>query len=270
VVVRRRIETNTFPKGVFVNKDTLRQFANLATVILALTVNILASTLPLNGQNTGEISDRFQVYFVPAGYVFSIWGIIYLGWIAFVIFQFQSTQRESPRLRRLGHLFALSNLFNAAWLFAWHYNAFGLSAIIMLTLLGLLIASYLRLDVNRLAVTRAERWSVDIPFSIYLGWITVAAVANITDWLYLVEWGGFGIAAQTWAVIMLAVASLLGVLMALTRRDVSYLFVLVWSFAGIAVKQTPAPTVVVSAWIAAAFMLGLAVFSLLRRRDIIA
>jgi hypothetical protein len=251
-------------------KDTFRQVANLVTVISALTVNILASTLPLNRQNTGEISDRFQVYFVPAGYVFSIWGVIYLGWIAFIVFQFRSSQKENSRLRRLGYLFAISNIFNAAWLFAWHYNLFGLSVLIMLTLLGLLIASYLRLDVNRVAATRAERWSVDIPFSIYLGWITVATAANITDWLYLVEWNGFGIPAQTWAVIMLAVASLLGVLMTLTRRDAAYLFVLVWSFIGIAVKQTPAPTVVLSAWIAAAFLLGLAVFSLIRRRDVTA
>jgi len=247
-------------------KDTLRQIVNLVTVSIALTVNILASTLPLNGQNTGEISDRFQVYFVPAGYVFSIWGIIYLGWIAFIIYQCRSSQKENPRLRQLGYLFALSNLANAAWLFAWHYNTFGLSVLIMLTLLGLLIASYLRLDVNRASVSTAERWSVDIPFSIYLGWITVATVANVTDWLYLIEWNGFGIAAQTWAVIMIAVASLLGLLMALTRKDAAYLFVLVWSFVGIAVKQTPAPNVVTAAWIGAGLMLVLAVYSLMRRK----
>ena len=249
------------------SKDTIRQYANLLSVILALTVNILASTLPLNGQNTGEISDRFQVYFVPAGYVFAIWGVIYIGWIAFVIFQFRASQKESARLRRLGYLFALSNIANAAWLFCWHYNRFGLSVLVMLALLGLLIASYLRLDVNRLSVTRAEFWSVDVPFSLYLGWITVATVANISDWLYLVEWNGFGISAQIWTVIMLAVASLLGLAMALTRRDAGYLFVLVWAFIGIAVKQTPAPIVVLSAWVAAALMLGLAIFSLAWRRS---
>lgn len=247
-------------------KDTLRQTANLFTVIIALTVNILASALPLNGQNTGEISDRFKVYFVPAGYVFAIWGIIYIGWIAFTIFQLQPKQRQNPRLRRLSYLFAISNLFNAAWLFSWHYNQFGLSVIIMLTLLGLLIASYLRLDVNRSSASRVEHWCVDIPFSIYLGWITVASVANISDWLYLVNWNGFGISAQTWAVIMIGVASLLGLFMMLTRKDAAYLFVLVWSFIGIAVKQTPAPSVVTGAWIAAVLMLGLAVYSLIRRQ----
>src|SRR5215212_2513826 len=248
------------------SKDTIRQYANLFSVILALTVNILASTLPLNGQNTGEISDRFQVYFVPAGYVFAIWGIIYLGWIAFTIFQLRTSQKENPRLRRLGYLFAISNLANAAWLFCWHYNQFGLSVLIMLTLLGLLIASYLRLDVNRTSVTRTEYWSVDVLFSVYLGWITVATVANVTDWLYLVKWNGFGISAQIWAVIMLAIASLLGLGMALTRRDIGYLSVLVWAFIGIAVKQTSAPTVVFSAWIAAAAMLVLIVYSGIHHR----
>jgi hypothetical protein len=247
-------------------KDIFRQISNLVTVIIALTVNILATALPLNGQNTGEISDRFQVYFVPAGYVFSIWGIIYLGWIAFILYQFRTSQKESPRLRRLDYLFSLSNLANAAWLFCWHYNQFGLSVFVMLTLLGLLIASYLRLDVNRVSVTRAERWSVDIPFSLYLGWITVATVANVTDWLYLVKWDGFGITAQTWAVIMLGVASLLGVLMTTTRQDAAYLFVLVWAFVGIAIKQTSAPVVVASAWVAAAFMFGLAILRLTRRQ----
>ena len=250
------------------SKDTVRQYANLVSVILALIVNILASTLPLNGQNTGEISDRFHVYFVPAGYVFAIWGVIYLGWIAFTIFQFQPSQKESPRLRRLGYLFAISNVANAAWLFCWHYNQFGLSVLVMLALLGLLIASYLRLDVNGTSVTRTEYWSVDVLFGVYLGWITVATVANVTDWLYLVEWNGFGIHAQTWAIIMLGVASLLGLVMALTRQDIGYLSVLVWAFIGIAVKQTPAPMVVLSAWIAAALMLGLAIFSWTLRRTV--
>lgn len=248
-------------------KDTLRQTTNLVTVLFALTVNILASTLPLNGQNTGEISDRFEVYFVPAGYVFAIWGIIYLGWIAFVIYQLLPSQKESPRLRRLGYLFALSNIFNGAWLFAWHYNLFGLSALIMLSLLGLLIASYLRLNVNRLPVSIAERWSVDIPFSIYLGWITVATVANITDWLYLVEWNGFGIAAPVWAVIMIIVASVLGILMTIMRRDAAYVFVLAWSFIGIAVKQVSVPNVSTAAWFAAGLMLLSAVYGLTRRRN---
>jgi benzodiazapine receptor len=250
------------------SEDTLRQFANLFSVILALTVNVLASTLPLNGQNTGEISDRFQVFFVPAGYVFAIWGIIYIGWIAFTIYQFLPAQRENPRLQRLGYLFALSGIFNAAWLFCWHYNQFGLSVLVMLTLLGLLIASYLKLNVGRTTVSAVEKWCMDIPFSVYLGWITVATVANITDYLYLIDWNGFSLAPQVWAVIMLIVASLLGVAMAVKRHDSGYVFVLVWSFVGIAVKQSAAPLVANSALVLALVALGLAVFAIFQRRRV--
>jgi len=246
-------------------KDTIRQITNLVTVLIALTVNILASALPLNGQNTGEISDRFQVYFVPAGYVFAIWFFIFLGWIIFSIYQFLPSQKENQRLRRLGYLFALSNIVNAAWLFMWHYNFFGVSVLVMLSLLGLLIASYLRLDVNRVSVSTAERWSVDIPFSVYLGWITVATVANITSWLYSIDWNGIGISAPVWAIIMIIVASVVGFLMALTRRDVAYLFVLVWSFIGIAVKQAEVASVATTAWIGTGFLFIMAVYSLYRR-----
>jgi hypothetical protein len=249
------------------NKDTWRQIANILSVVLALTVNILASTLPLNGQNTGEISDRFKVFFVPAGYVFAIWGVIYIGWIAFAVYQALPAQKESPRLRKLGYLFALSGLFNAAWLFCWHYNQFALSVLVMLGLLGLLITSYLRLDVARTKVGTAEKWCVDIPFSVYLGWITVAAVANVTDLLYYINWNAFGIAPEAWAVILILVASLVGLMMALTRRDAAYLFVLVWSFAGIAVKQAPTPMVAYAAWAAALVALGLAVYSIVARRQ---
>lgn len=250
------------------SKDTLRQTANILSMVLAITVNVLAAALPLNGQNTGEISDRFKVYFVPAGYVFSIWGLIYIGWIAFAVYQALPTQKEDPRLRRLGYWFALSGLFNAAWLFCWHYNRFGLSVLVMLALLGLLIASYLRLNVGRTRPSSAARWCVDIPLSVYLGWITVATVANISDWLYFVHWDGLGLDPQLWAVVMLVVAAVIGGLMARTRRDAAYVLVLVWSFIGIALKQAAAPLVASTAWITAVIAFGLALYAIFWRRRV--
>jgi benzodiazapine receptor len=247
-------------------RDTLRQTVNLVAVLAALAVNILANALPLNGLNTGVISDRFRVYFVPAGYVFAIWGILYIGWVAFVVFQFLPAQKSSGRLRGLGYLFALSCVFNALWLFCWHYEQFGLSVIVMLLLLLTLIASYARLDIGRTPVRSLERWCVDIPFGAYLGWITVATVANISDYLYLVGWEGMGLDPQIWAVIMLAVAVGLGLAMALTRRDAAYSLVLVWAFVGIAVKQSAAAFVATAAWVGALFALALALWSLLNGR----
>jgi len=219
------------------NRDSLRQLVNLLAVLVTIGMNVLANALPLNGQNTGAISDRFRVYFVPAGYVFAIWGLIYLGWLAFGVFQALPSQRQNPRLRRLGYLFALSCLANVAWLFCWHYNQFGLSVAVMLTLLGLLIASYLRLEIGVAAVGRAEKWAVQVPFSVYLGWISVATIANISDYLYFVGWDGWGIDPQVWAAIMLAVGVALVAAMLLRRGDAAFALVALWAFLGIFVKQ---------------------------------
>ena len=68
-------------------KDTTRQILIILSIALTLVVNVLANALPINGLNTGQISDSFDVYFVPAGYVFAIWGLIYIGLGAFAVFQ---------------------------------------------------------------------------------------------------------------------------------------------------------------------------------------
>lgn len=226
-------------------------FINILATVIALTVNVLASALPLNGKNTGAISDQFKVFFVPAGYVFAIWSVIYIGWIAFSIYQALPSQRHNSRLQRIGWLYALSGVLNAGWLFTWHYELFPLSVVVMVSLLLTLIAIYVRIENGRVQVSVAEKWCVNIPFSVYLGWISVATIANIADLLYYWRWDGFGIAPEVWAVIMLAVATTLGLAMALTRGDVAFLLVLVWSFIGIAAKQAPTPLVANSAWVMA-------------------
>ena len=248
------------------SKDSVRQTVNIISVVLALTVNALAVLLPLNGQSTHEISDRLPTYFTPAGYVFSIWSLIFLGWIVFAVYQGLPAQRENPRLQKLGYLFALSNVFNAAWLFCWHYNYFGLSVLVMLGLLGLLIASYLALNVGKTRVAGLEKWAVDVLFSIYLGWISVATIANIAAWLYSIQWAGFGITPQVWAAIMIVVATLLGGLMTFRRKDSGFVAVLAWAFAGIAIKQAGEPLVAGVAWAAAALALGMMIYSLVLRR----
>ena len=123
-------------------KDLYRQIAVITTIIATITINVLANALPINGLNTGEISNRFDVYFVPAGYVFSIWGVIYLGLIAFAIFQALPSQRENSRLQATGWWIALGGLANMAWIFLWHYEQFPLTLIAMLVLLASLIVTY--------------------------------------------------------------------------------------------------------------------------------
>ena len=247
------------------NKDLVRQIVNVVAVIATITMNILANALPLNGQNTGDISDRFQVLFVPAGYVFAIWGLIYIGFLAFGVYQALPSQRENPRLRRVGYLFVLSCVANIAWLFCWHYNQFALSVVAMLALLALLITIYLRLEIGVKPVSTAEKWTVNIPFSVYLGWITVATIANITDLLYYIGWSGWGLAPEVWAVIMLAAAVIITALMLLRRGDIAYALVIVWALLGITVKQLSNGTVAVASLLANAIVLALLIYTLVRR-----
>ena len=230
-------------------KDITRQICVAVSVLVTLVVNGLANALPLNGQNTGQISDRFNVYFVPAGYVFAIWGVIYLGLVAYAIYQALPSQRENPRLRTTGWWIVLGGLANSAWIFLWHYNQFPLTLVAMLTLLGTLIVTYLRLGIGRQVVPVGERWAVHLPFSIYLGWITVATVANVSDVLYFLNWDGWGIAPEIWMSIVLAAVLALAVIMNFTRRDVAYAAVLLWALAGISVKQAGVPAVVIPTWI---------------------
>ena len=252
------------------NRDTVRQIINVVAFLAMVVVNGLATALPLNGQNTGEISDRFRVFFVPAGYVFSIWGVIYLALLGFTVYQAMPSQRENPRLRRIGYLFALSSLANLVWIFLWHYNLFPLTLIVMLGLLACLIAIYLRLDIGRAQVSTVERWLINVPFSIYLGWITVATIANATSLLYYLGWNGFGIDPQVWAIAMLAAGLVIAAWMARSRGDIAYLLVLVWAFAGIGVKQAAAAPVAAVAWENAALVAVLVIAVLLSRRPALA
>ena len=249
------------------NTDTVRQVVNVLALVAVIVGNWLGIALPINGQTTGEISDRFDVFFVPAGYVFSIWGLIYLGLIAFAVYQALPAQRENPRLRRVGYLFALSCVANITWLFLWHYEVFVLTLVVMLALLLLLIAIYLRLDIGRAQVSGVERWLVDVPFSVYLGWITVATIANVTVVLDYVGWNGWGISPQAWTVIMLFAGLVIATAMSLTRADVAYSLVLIWAYVGIAVKHPDTPVVAVTAWVTAALIgLMLLIGVLLKRQ----
>ncbi len=247
------------------NKDIIRQITVVVALIATIVINVLSNTLPFNGMTAGEISDSFDVFFVPAGYVFSIWSIIYLGLIAYAVYQALPAQRENTRLRQTGWWFVLSCVANSIWLFLWHYGFFAESVLLMLTLLISLIMVYLRLGVGRGPVPRGERWLVHLPFSIYLGWVTVATIANITAFLDFVKWNGFGIAPEIWTITMLVVALVVAGLMAFNRGEIAYLLVLIWAFVGIGVEQADTPLVVNAANLAAAVVAIFVILVLIKK-----
>lgn len=228
-----------------------------------LAVNALANILPFNGQTTGEISNRFPIRFVPAGYVFSIWGLIYIGLLAFAIYQLLPAQKKSKVLDEIAPLYWLASLANGLWIFLWHYEYFTLTIFVMVILLISLIAIYRRLRASGLQ-TVGFRWCVQIPFSVYLGWISVATIANASQLLYFLNWSGWGLNSELWAGIMLAIATGLGMLMLRRERDIAYVLVLIWAFLGIAVAQADSAIVANTAYVFAALLAISSTVTLLR------
>jgi hypothetical protein len=252
---------NTIPNvdGVVVvsrTADTVRQITTGIAVAITLFCNALSSALPLNNRTAGEISDSFDVYFVPAGYVFSIWGVIYLGLLAFTVYQFLPRNRTNATIRSIAGWFLLSCAMNSTWIFLWHYGYYALTLIVMLVLLLSLVMVYMRLGIGTTAYSGASFWCVRLPFSIYLGWICVATIANVTALLDYVQWNGFGLSPELWTVVLLGITVALAGIFTETRKDVFLVSVLLWALVGIAAKHTTVQVVGVSAW-AAVILTGL-------------
>ncbi len=238
-----------------------RQVVNIVALFLVITVNALANALPINGITSGEVSDRFPTFVTPAGYVFAIWGVIYALLTVFAVYQALPAQRDDAGLQRLGYAFALSCLFNAAWLVAWHHLQIWLSWALIVGLLVTLGVCYERV---RAADGSRARWlAVRLPFSVYLGWVTVATVANTAVALVAVGVDG-GSAAPLWGAVAIAAATAVGVAMLVRRGDVVFAAVLVWALIGIAVAQADRSGLIVA--VAALACVVLAAATLVTRR----
>jgi benzodiazapine receptor len=215
------------------------KWINILAFVLTVIVNSLAgSTTILGGKLTAEISDANPTLITPAGYVFSIWGIIYILLGAFVVFQALPSQQRKGFQKSVGWLFVLSSIANIVWLFLWQFEYLGFSVVIIFLLLATLILIYLRLNIGKSAVSLREKLAVHVPFSVYLGWITIASIANMSVFLVSENWDGFGIGAETWATLIIVVALILTVLVLATRKDIAYSLVIIWALVGIAVKQS--------------------------------
>jgi hypothetical protein len=236
--------------------------SNVAAFTLMVVVNGLAgSTTLIGGQMTADVSDANRTLITPAGYVFAIWGIIHFLLAVFVIHQMLPSQQAKAFQKQIGWLFVLSSILNMIWLFAWQYEQLPLSVLIMLLLLGSLIAIYLRLDIGRAKAGIAEKLAVHVPFSTYLGWITIATIANVASTLVSIDWDGFGIAPETWATIIIVIALAIAVLVVVTRTDIAYSLVIIWAFIGIAAEQGSHQNMVLITWASAAVVAAAVVAS---------
>lgn len=245
-------------------RSAIMQGLVLLAIAATIAVNAAANTIPINGLTTGEIANRFDVLFLPAPYVFSIWGVIYVGLIAYAVYQALPAQRDNPRLAAIDVPFLIASAANIGWIFAWHYERFSLSLLIMLALLTSLLAIYLRLGIGRQRVPPPERWAVHVPFSIYLGWITVATIANATAVLDYLQWNRWGIPAEGWFIIVSVVALAITLTILATRHDIAYGLVIPWAYVGIYDRHHKVPAVAVTSLLVAAIVLAAIVITMFR------
>jgi hypothetical protein len=212
-------------------KLTTVRYLNLIGFALVILMNTLANALPLNGYTTGELSALYPNRFVPAGFTFSIWGVIYLALLGFVVFQF--TEKGKAIAQAIGIWFLLSCLANAAWILAWHYRFPVLSLVIMLFLLFTLVQVYRRIQ----PFDWGKHWLGRLPFQLYIAWVTVATVANTTAVLVEAGWSGGPLSETTWASVMAGVAAVAGLLFLRFFKDLPYALVILWALFGIYSRQ---------------------------------
>ena len=204
------------------------KYINIILFAGMLVMNYLANALPLNNKTTGELSDSFPNLFVPAGLTFSIWGIIYILLIVYCVVQFTASGREV--ISEISWLFGISCILNALWIICWHYGKLPLSLIVMLGLLVTLIRINISIGELPLGIIKAT-------FGVYLGWICIATIANVTALLVNYNWTGFSIPQETWTILMIIIGT---VLIGLTVYNLKNPFIglaVVWAFIGIAIKR---------------------------------
>ncbi len=221
-------------------KRNLIKWLVAASYLLMIAVNGLANYLPINGVQTGQVSDSYQNLFAPAGFTFAIWGVIYFLLAGFVVYQFGFMRTENKVIKsglvtKIGFLFIITSVINALWVFAWHYDFIFLSLVLIALLLIFLIL--INLEIRKHSLRRIEKWLIRLPFSVYFGWLTIATIANTTVWLVSIGWGGFGLSEVTWTVIILAVGLLISASTMVRFKDIAYGLVIIWAYYGILMKH---------------------------------
>lgn len=237
----------------------MKNILMMTVAYLAMIItNVLSNTLPINGQTTADISDKLDVLFTPAGYVFSIWGLIYVLLAIWLFIQIKNRATEKAPSDKLSLLFIVSCALNIVWLLTWHYEYFAISVGVMLLLLVSLIAIYKQYD------TTDYRFGGRFPFSFYLGWISVATIANISYTLKYYDIS-LGIAEVPGTIVLLVVACILAIAGRYLSNDPYFAIVFVWAIVGIAARNTNEQLVTAAYIVAAVIFIAIIVGSFMKK-----
>jgi hypothetical protein len=238
---------------------------NLVAFAVVILLNVLSNALPINDQTMPEISAKYPSLFTPAGFTFSIWGVIYLTLLIFVVWQALPTQRSNAKVAGISKYFQVNCLMNAVWIVVWHYDLLALSFVVMLVILTTLILIYRSLIATIDTAPFVEHLVLYLPFSLYTGWITLATIANLSVLQNGYGWDNVWLTAVQWTLLKLAVAGAIGARMVLHHRDIPFALVVAWGAYGISVMQSEAPEVSAAATTLSLLALILVVMDVVRR-----
>ncbi|WP_228800036.1 tryptophan-rich sensory protein [Nocardia cyriacigeorgica] len=250
--------------------DIGRQISVTSSAVVAVAAAVIGSGAwggtPISEAADGALAAD-ATYVAPGGTAFTIWSLLYAGFLAFAVWQILPAQRENPRLRATSWLIALSLLLNAAWIATVQVGWVTVSVAVIVALLVTLAAVFIRCLRSRPAdVTEAVL--LDGVMGLYLGWIVVATVANTAAALNQAT-ADFGLGAQPWAVIVVAGAAVVGAALSVIGRGrVAAPAAIVWGLAWIAIARLDAPqstAVAVAAAAAALVVVSAAVTARIRR-----
>lgn len=217
---------------MYANPGLAIRLAPLLALIIVIGVNAAANILPINDLRTGQISDLYPTGFTPAGWVFRIWSLIYIGLLAFSIAALVGTAMVRRRAAAIAPWFLVNAAANVGWIFAWHYQHIGLSLVLTGLILAPLIVITWKLR-RRPRPGWGERVLIDVPFSLYFGWATTAALANLANWFYDLQSWPLGLAMDEWALVTVVIATAVYIWMTTVTRDLVYGAVFLWVAAGI-------------------------------------
>ncbi|WP_460976836.1 tryptophan-rich sensory protein [Spirosoma knui] len=234
------------------NNDKLRQFFVVFGVVSLIVMNYLSNAGAFGGRTNGDISDKYHTLVTPAGYAFSIWGIIFLGLLAFAVYQALPSQRTNPRFRAVGWWVVANAVCNAIWSPIFNNEQIGLALLVILLMLFTLVIIEQRLLAQRHVpvvapdldatlpespTTATETWLARIPFSIYFGWVTVATILNASVYLKATNFSLMGLSEPTWAMAVLVVGLMVAAFVFNRYRSVAYILAFAWAYVAIAVEH---------------------------------
>jgi hypothetical protein len=225
------------------NKIKSLAIFNTLFFLLHVTLSYLTQFKLINSSDVGEVSDRYESLFTPAGITFAIWGVIYTALAIFCLyhmimaFKHDKDHPANIDLSKIGGLFIFNNLVTAGWLIAWTNDRMLIALLLILAQLLSLIAIHLRLGIVDRSRESGSLVCTQWPLSIYLGWISIATIANASIYLVSIGWNGAGITEIRWTVIMIAAAVVITLLMIFTRKNVSFGLVVIWALYGIILER---------------------------------